>query len=209
MSSAISREAILEDLPEIGDIRSSDLREKVIDAWVFALERSSFGRVTDIPGEGSPTSFHLKEGRQDVHIRGVVRLARAICAEFRSSHPGVEIDDDIIVAGAVCHDIGKTWDADPVNLKRWRENGDRYGDPSYRHSVYGVHICLSVGLPEEVAHISLGHSREGEFIGLSTECMIVREADMLWWRIAAALGLCKDGTTEQAGRNLRTRRYVV
>ena len=205
MTGEISRKAIVEDLPEIDDIRSPELREKVVNAWVFALERSSFNRVTDLPGEGSPASFHLKEGQQDVHIRGVVRLSRAICAEFRSSHSGVELDDDTILAGALCHDIGKTWDADPINLQRWREQGDRYGDPSYRHSVYGVHVCLSVGLPEEIAHIALGHSREGEFIGLSTECMIVREADMLWWRTATALGLCKDGTTDQVGRSLRVR----
>jgi 23S rRNA maturation-related 3'-5' exoribonuclease YhaM len=204
--SEISRGAIVEDLPEIDDIQASDLREKVIDAWVFALGQSSFNRVTDIPGEGSPTSFHLTEGMQDVHIRGVVRLSRAICDEFRASHPNVEIDDDIILAGAICHDIGKAWEADPVNLKRWREQGDRYGEPSYRHSVYGVHVCLSAGLPEEVAHICLGHSREGDFIGLSTECYIVRQADMLWWRTAAALGLCKDGTTDQAGKNMRARR---
>ena len=37
-----------------------------------------------------------------------------------------------------------------------------------------AHVCLAVGLPEEVAHIALGHSMEGPFIGLSTECMIVR-----------------------------------
>jgi 23S rRNA maturation-related 3'-5' exoribonuclease YhaM len=204
--SVISREAIIEDLPEIEDIRSPELREQVVDAWVFALERSSFDRVTDMPGEGSPTSFHLLEGRQDVHIRGVVRLSRAICDSFRASHPDIEIDDDIIVAGAICHDIGKTWDADPVNLKRWRERPDRYGEPSLRHSVYGVHVCLSVGLPEEIAHICLGHSREGDFIGLSTECNIVRQADVMWWRTAAALGLCREGTTDQAGKTLRVRR---
>ena len=53
MTGEISPEAIVEDLPEIGNIRIPKLREKVIDAWVFALQRSSFNRLTDLPGEGS------------------------------------------------------------------------------------------------------------------------------------------------------------
>ncbi|UHD47459.1 hypothetical protein LUX29_09955 [Aureimonas altamirensis] len=54
MFKTISRAHILEDLPEIAEIGSDDLREKVIDAWVFALERSSFDRVTDIQGRAAP-----------------------------------------------------------------------------------------------------------------------------------------------------------
>jgi hypothetical protein len=46
-----------------------------------------------------------------------------------------------------------------------------------------------VGLPEEIAHIALGHSREGQHIGLSTECYIVRTADHSWWNLAGAMGL--------------------
>src|SRR3712207_3129594 len=178
--SDISRIHILEDLPEIADISSPELREKVVDAWVFALSRSSFKRISDIPGEGAPNVFELARGAQDAHVRGVTRLARAICAEFKSTYPEVNIDEDIIIAGSLCHDIGKTWEADPRNVERWKQQPDRYGDPSFRHSSYGVHVCLSVGLPEEIGHIALGHSLEGEFVGLSTECFIVRRADELW-----------------------------
>lgn len=56
MFKTISRLHILEDLPEIAEIASADLREKVIDAWVFALERSSFDRVTDIQEKAVPMS---------------------------------------------------------------------------------------------------------------------------------------------------------
>lgn len=205
---AIDTSLIFEDLPEIRDIVSDDLRDKVVRAWVFALERSSFSRVNDIPGEGAPGIFELQRGTQGDHLRGVARLALAICAEFEASFPEIDVDKDIILVGALTHDIGKTWEADPVNQQRWRERPDRYGDPSYRHSVYGVHVCLSVGLPEEIAHISLGHSLEGEFIGLSTECFIVRQADTLWWHTAAALGLCRPGTEQPAGKSLRRREIV-
>lgn len=205
MYKSISRAHILEDLPEIAEIQSAVLREKVIDAWVFALERSSFDRVTDIPGEGSPNVFVLKRGMQDAHLRGVTRLALAIYQEFKSVYPEAIVDRDIILAGGLCHDIGKTWEFDPENLKRWRERGDRYGEPSFRHSAYGTHVCLSVGLPEEIGHICMGHSLEGAHIGHSTECYIIRQADHAWWHVAAALDLCRPDTIGFAGPNLRVR----
>ena len=205
MYKSISRAHILEDLPEIAEIQSADLREKVIDAWVFALERSSFDRVTNIPGEGSPNVFVLKRGMQDAHLRGVTRLALAIYEEFKSVYPEAMVDRDIILAGGLCHDIGKTWEFDPENLKRWRERGDRYGEPSFRHSAYGTHVCLSVGLPEEIGHICMGHSLEGAHIGHSTECYIIRQADHAWWHVAAALDLCRPDTIGFAGPNLRVR----
>ena len=205
MYKSISRAHILEDLPEIAEIQSADLREKVIDAWVFALERSSFDRVTDIPGEGSPNVFVLKRGMQDAHLRGVTRLALAIYEEFKSVYPEAMVDRDIILAGGLCHDIGKTWEFNPENLKRWRERGDRYGEPSFRHSAYGTHVCLSVGLPEEIGHICMGHSLEGAHIGHSTECYIIRQADHAWWHVAAALDLCRPDTIGFAGPNLRVR----
>ena len=84
-----------------------------------------------------------------------------------------------------------------MNRKRWAEDPSRAGDPCLRHSVYGAHVCLSVGLPEEIAHIALGHSLEGQHIGLSTECYIVRHADHTWWHVAGALGLLE---ARHAGR---------
>lgn len=206
MTKIISREHILEDLPEIAWIKSDELREKTIDAWVFALSRSSFNRVIDIPGEGSPNVFTMLTRMQDAHLRGVTRLAVKMAEEFETDFPGqVDIDHDILICGGLIHDIGKTWEFDPVNQQRWREQGDRYGEPSFRHSTYGVHVLLSVGMPEEIAHISIGHALEGKFIGLSTECWIISQADHAYWHVAATLGLCKKETVGFAGPSLRIR----
>ena len=59
---------------------------------------------------------------------------------------------------------------------RWQADPSAAGHPTLRHSVFGAHVCLAVGLPEEIAHIALGHSLEGQHIGVSTECLIVRHA---------------------------------
>jgi 23S rRNA maturation-related 3'-5' exoribonuclease YhaM len=62
-----------------------------------------------------------------------------------------------------------------------------------------------VGLPEEIAHIALGHSLEGQHIGLSTECYIVRHADHTWWTIAGALGLIEPESLVNIDKMMRPR----
>ena len=68
-----------------------------------------------------------------------------------------------------------------------------------------MHVCLSVGLPEEVAHIAVGHSYEGQYMRVSTECMIVRQADHGWWHIAGALGFITPEAIGALAGNQRAR----
>ncbi len=188
---------ILEDLPEIAWISDSELRQGTLAAWSLALERSSFSRISDIPGDANPGVMVLKRGRQNVHISGVTRLALASCEYFTQTFPEAVIDRDIVIAGALCHDVGKAWECDPVNQKRWKADPSKVGLPSLRHPVHGAHICLTVGLPEAITHIAACHSPEGDNVKRSLECMIVHEADHTWWRISAACGLLEDGTVPE------------
>lgn len=183
------RRSVREDLPELADIADAGLREKAVEAWAFALAHSSFGRISDIPPGGNPGMNVLKRGSQADHLRGVARLALAIADEFRTTRPEVRIDRDVLLAGALCHDVGKCYEFDPVNQARWADDPSATGQPTLRHTVFGTHVCLAVGLPEEVAHIACAHSLEGQHIGVSTECMIVRHADHAYWSVAGALGL--------------------
>jgi putative nucleotidyltransferase with HDIG domain len=199
------RRSILEDLPEIADIKNEDLQAKVVDAWAYSLSGSSFNRISDIPGEGNPNVLVLRRGNQTDHLRGVALLALKIVDLFEETFPEVVIDRDIVLAGALCHDIGKPFEFDPANRERWAKDPSRYGQPALRHSVYGAHVCLTVGLPEEVAHIALGHSLEGQHIGLSTECYIVRHADHTWWHVAGAVGLLKPHSLVDVGTMMRAR----
>ncbi len=207
-SSDVSKETIamvVEDIPEVNNITDEHLRERVIYSWAFAITNSSFSRISDIQGAGNPDQIVLNTGNQSAHLRGVASLAMALVDEFTGRFPHVAINRDIVLAGALCHDIGKPWEFDPENLKRWRGDPSANGEPSLRHSVYGAHICLMNGLPEEIAHIALGHSMEGQHIGLSTECLIVRAADHTWWQVANSLGLIEEGTAGLLPNYIRPR----
>src|SRR5437588_509322 len=82
--------------------------------------------------EGSPDVMVLQRGDQSVHLRGVAHFAMRMVEEFAASHPEIKIDRDIVLAGALCHDIGKPYEFDPVNRKRWAEDPSRAGDPCLR-----------------------------------------------------------------------------
>jgi putative nucleotidyltransferase with HDIG domain len=191
------RQSVREDLPEIAGIADEALRARVVEAWAMAIaESQSFDRIADIPGEGNPGVLVLGRGDQTLHLRGVARLALAIADDLLEHFPEIELSRDIVLAGALCHDIGKAWECDPANQARWRERPDLVGRPSLRHSVYGAHLCLQAGLPEAIAHIALGHSLEGGHIGRSAECVIVHQADHAWWLSVAAVGMLQPGTAD-------------
>ncbi|MBR0652017.1 HD domain-containing protein [Roseomonas terrae] len=200
------RDAVVEDLPELADIADAELRAKCIEAWAYALSESSFARVSDLPGEGNPGMFPLKRGDQTVHLRGVTQIALSIADNFTTTFPEANINRDIVLAGGLVHDVGKPWEFDAENRRRWEGDPSQTGLPSLRHSVYGAHICIAVGLPEEIAHIALGHSFEGDGVIRSLECLIVHRADSLWWAVAGGCGLLQPSSDPVlAGRKIAPR----
>ncbi|HEV7416895.1 MAG TPA: HD domain-containing protein [Tianweitania sediminis] len=185
---------VREELPEIAWIGNDMLREGVVKAWTMSLSKSSFRSIRDIQPAGNPNSMVLTRGDQTDHIRGVTRLATVMADEVIASNPDIAVNRDIVVAGGLCHDIGKAWEFDPENQKRWRQTPRATGLPSLRHSVYGAHICLAAGLPEEVAHIAAAHSGEGELLVRSLEATIVHFADIGYWSIMLAGGVIDPAT---------------
>jgi 23S rRNA maturation-related 3'-5' exoribonuclease YhaM len=200
-----TRADVLADFPEIALIPDAVLRAKAVEAWSYALCCSEFRRIIDLPPEGNPGAPVLRQGTQADHVRGVVRYTTAITQEFASAYPQTRIDWNVLMAGAVCHDVGKPYEFDPVNRARWATEPAESGVPTFRHSVFGMHVCLMVGLPEEVAHIAVGHSFEGQYMGVSAECMIIRQADHGWWHVAGALGLITPESIGVLSGNLRAR----
>jgi putative nucleotidyltransferase with HDIG domain len=183
------RAKVREELPEVQEISDPDLQDKVVEAWAKCLGGSSFGAISEIKPSGNPDNPPMATGTQTDHIRGVTRLAMAIADEMTKMFPDLKINRDILIAGGLCHDVGKPWEFDPKNQARWKASPRAAGFPSIRHPAYGVHICLSVGLPEEVAHMAGAHSGEGELVVRSLENTLVHHADDAFWHTLEAGGL--------------------
>lgn len=183
------RQGVVESLPEVNLIQKHELREQVIDAWALCLAKSSFSRIEDIPASGNPDTPPMTRGTQADHIRGVTRLAVAIADGMETQVGPLNIDRDLLIAAALCHDVGKPFEFDPENQRRWRSDPSVAGYPAIRHSVYGVHIALTAGLPEEIAHVAGAHSKEGTFITRSLINTIVYFADHAFWEVLRSAGL--------------------
>jgi putative nucleotidyltransferase with HDIG domain len=159
------RAKVREELPEAVEIRDPKVRDRVIEAWALALASSSFRAIAEIEPSGNPGVNTLRRGTQTDHIRGVTRLAIAMADQLGAQLPDLRIDRDVLIAGALCHDIGKPWEFDPRNRERWESRPRKAGLPSIRHPAFGVHVCLTAGLPEEVAHCAAAHFRRGRAPG--------------------------------------------
>ena len=179
------RQEVIESLPEANQIRDKGLREKIYDAWTISLQESEYSRIEDIPNLGESDSPLLKIGTQADHLRGVAQLAVQIAKGFKNTFKNIDVDMDELMAGGLCHDLGKPFEYDTGNKKRWASDIRIVGEPSMRHTVYGVHIALSVGLPESIAHIIGAHSKEGMFVKRSLACEIIHIADEAYWNIIA------------------------
>jgi putative nucleotidyltransferase with HDIG domain len=174
--------------PELDEIGDPDLREKVVEAWALALSQTEYTSIEAIPGSGGPGTPTLKQGTQTEHLRGVARMAVGMADALEAVVGPLGIDRDVLLAGGLCHDLGKAFEFSPRNQARWRADPARAGFPSIRHPVYGVYLALTVGLPEAVAHIAGGHSAEGERIQRSLENTLVSAADHAFWATCTRAG---------------------
>ena len=186
------RKGVIEALPEAKEIRNKELREKVYDAWAMSLATSGYKRIEDIPASGVPDSPPMKSGTQADHLRSVARMSVAIATELKDTFEQFDVDMDEVIAGGLCHDLGKPFEFDHKNQQRWKSDPRITGWPSIRHTVYGVHVALSAGLPEKIAHIAGAHSLEGEHVQRSLVGLIVHHADYAFWRILGHAGILES-----------------
>lgn len=181
ISQAKIRENVIAALPEAKDIKDKDLREKVYDAWTLSLSQNGYERIEDLPGSGLVGLPAIKNGTQVEHLRGVARLALALAKEMKAMFPDFNVNFDEVIAAGLCHDLGKPYEYNPKNRKKWEENPALYGFPPFRHPIYGAHIALSVGMPETVAHAIGAHSKEGSHLTRSILGALIRYGDVVFW----------------------------
>lgn len=157
------------ELIEIDDVV---LREKVVSTWVRAMHLSG---ATDLAADIA-TLKSLAKPPYDAslgleHIRGVVRMAISIADGLIAAHQ-LKLDRNIVVAGAMLHDVGKV-------LEKASPEKHPLAGSMVRHSVSGVHVAMLEEVPTAILHIIAYHASEGHKIQRTVECHIVATADLL------------------------------
>lgn len=183
------REGVFKTLPQIMDIQNEELRGKVADAWAFALQINGFKHIEDMPGSGMPEASAL--GDQSMHIRAVGYNALSLYENLSKAYEmELGLDKDMLIACALLHDVGKPYEYNPENRKRWAENYKTTGAPNVRHPAYGAYIAITCELPEEVVHVCASHSPEGRFVTRSAYATLVHYADDgSWFSLASMFDL--------------------
>ncbi len=188
------RRNVIASLPELELIQDQDLRNKVADAWTLSLEQNNFSALEEMDHSGRPGMFFSKQKSQADHVRGVAQMALKMGEVMKSIFPELDLSNDEIVAGALCHDLGKPGEYNLEHRKRWAADPGRTGKPSVRHTFYGFHIALTAGLPESIAHVAAMHAAEGEIVNRSTLAELVHFADDAYWYILLRAGIVEPGT---------------
>jgi len=169
------KKQLLALIPEIQMIGDAGLRKKTEAVWQEAVSRAGW-TIEDLTG--IPFTLLIPGTKVSLieHTRAVALTSLKI-AEVLAGHYGgrVQVNRDILLAGALLHDIGKLFEYR-------KEKGvfikSRDGE-LLRHPISGAAFSFGYGLPAEVVHIIAVHSQEGEAGKRTVEAVIVHHADFV------------------------------
>jgi putative nucleotidyltransferase with HDIG domain len=170
----LSREKVIEVFPEIEHISDAAMREHVFRAWQGAMEMSG---CTDLETVKWTMAVPGLEDTLVQHTRKVTRMAEACARE----HGGVDVD--LVIAGALLHDIGKVLEYEQVEGKTVTGKTGK----GLRHPVSGAGLAMKFDLPYELVHIIANHSKEGDFVTRTPEAILIHHVDFVDFDIAKAL----------------------
>ncbi len=159
---------------ELRWIKDSNLKQKVIHVWKEAANRGGWENLQDVPF----TLLIENSGKLTDHTKRITNLAKSVYDNREEN-----LNLDILIAGALLHDVGKLLE---YVLKDGKYIKSKYGE-KFRHPVSGALLAKELGLPDEVVLIIYAHSHEGDKLKRSPEAVIVNHCDFIDFEIKKAL----------------------
>lgn len=166
----VAESSIREAFPEIDDIEEASLQDRVVAVWAAALEESTFEDLTGIPWWPPRQETIGQEKTTVAHIREVTRCA-TVLVDALDELTEVELDRDIVIAGALVHDVSKLYEMTGAETNEFHE--------LIPHPHYSVHLLAAAGCSVHLQHIALAHSGASAVEPKTLEAMIVGTADSL------------------------------
>ena len=173
--SIVMKDKVKKIWPEIEWIKDKELREKTLDCWVYAVEKSVLS-PEDL--EVIPFSLLIKDCNVSFmnHKRTCVQLSVDIANKMKENFGDeIKLDMDLLIAGAILIDVGKLLEYDKLDGKLTTSKAGKL----LRHPFSGVALAARFDLPPEVQHIIAYHAKEGDLAKRSIEAIIVHHADFV------------------------------
>jgi hypothetical protein len=164
-------------LPEILWIKDEKLREAIADTYFDALRTGGWNiqDMTEIP-------FTLLIPNCSVsyltHVRAVTRMCHCAWTEFNAMYQGPDaaLDYDILIAGALLHDVGKLVEYTKGKEGKYVKSGL---GRDLRHPFSGTVISMRNGISSKIAHTIATHAGEGDGTLRTPEAVIINKMDMM------------------------------
>ncbi|MFB6170743.1 MAG: HD domain-containing protein [Haloarculaceae archaeon] len=155
--------------PELEAIDAEPLRAGVERAWTLAIEENEVDDFEAVPWfPPAQSALGIDDEPLVAHVRDVTAGARAL-AEVIEERRGTDVDHDLVVAGALVHDVSKLYE---YHGMAETEVGDLLG-----HPYYGVYVAGKAGLSPRLAHVCLSHTHRTNVEPAFLEAVVVRRAD--------------------------------
>lgn len=177
MGQVITSSELCHLMPEIGEIGDPMLRGKVEAIWIEIAAEMAWDDLRDVPK-------NLKSERDRSlieHVRGVTRMALALCETAKELH-GKPYDRDLLLAACLLHDASKPVECEPSEEsastdKRPKPARKSHLGASIQHAVYAAHKALQHGLSYDLAHLLITHTHQSNTRGMTWEAAALFYAD--------------------------------
>lgn len=170
----LQRDDILALLPELTLIADGELREKCVRTLLVAAAAGGWNKSNvDLLPVSLTRVANRHLNNQFDHLRSVTKIALGILESLTERYADTAINRDVVIAGALLHDVGKFMEFVP------RSGSAAYADNAklMRHPLSGAIVAAGEGLPDAVVHIIAVHSFEGKESYETLESIIVKTAD--------------------------------
>ena len=182
------KDRIIAVFPEIEWIGDEKLKAGVIATFQQALEMGGW-QPEDL--KEIPFTLLIPDCPASLvtHTRAITRMAKHCCEEYNEMYKGegdFTLDFDLLIAGALLHDVGKIVEYESKDGKVVKSQLGK----DLRHPFSGAALAMNNGLPSSVSHIIAVHAGEGDGRHRSPEAVVVNRLDFLnFHSIKSALGL--------------------
>ncbi|MXR41274.1 HD domain-containing protein [Halobaculum sp. WSA2] len=173
--------------PAYDEIEDPDLRDGVRDAYALALAETGWDDLRAVPWlPDEQARLGLPDETNVEHVNDVAALSTALADGLLERRPDIGLDRDLVVAGALVHDISKLYEFSPEGVGGVAPGDDEpaadgsHGTDYYDllgHPYVGVHVCEAAGLPVVVSHIVLSHTGRTNVEPATIEAAVVKRAD--------------------------------
>ncbi|RKZ31844.1 phosphohydrolase [bacterium] len=166
---------IWEKIPQVELISNEQLKSNVKKCFEEAIIR---GKWSADEALSIPFTLLIPNCPMSLieHTSAVTQIALHSAEELKNKYPDFHYDKDIMIAGAILHDVGKFLEYEKD------DTGKIVKSPLgklLRHPFSGAALAYEMKLPAKVVHIIATHAHEGDNGYRCPESILVNKADFI------------------------------